>query len=818
MIKVMATLGCAALLGGVSLGMQNAAAEPDTLGGVDVTSFRMDYGASVRIKDTEVLTDNGIRFAATISDTAHDALEKLEKTEGVTVDYGMVIVPYDYIESGKVVLSLATENNANGLFNGKFCFEDTTTGEHTGCNKTHLAAVTYEEVVDDDATDGVHNLRGSLINVKQNNLTRRFTGVGYIAYTHGTTTEYALAGYAYDYETTENANILNNTRSMTYVAQAAIKDNKLDATKLGMLEENYVAPFANNEYAYTVNHYLPNKNGNGYEKISEKLYGKLNTPVSAANIAKSSVTDKAKYKDYATYGFTKDSNTSDIVFANGATELNCYYEARDIVLFDAANETDFNNLKTANTNFTITNNESVGDETGVIKIVSGTNTGNLMMGFQMDKLEAANSANWDYLTVRMYVIAELKEDATEKEQTTFAKISSLSMCSWNLPLGTINLNEWTDFVIPKAFFNNPKSYVINSNSGSILTKEKFDEKFTNCYGVDNMSLGGHNHTFFYTNTYSSLNSVSSAQITYYIDSITWGVDITAPVVTANAKIISDAETYEYKPVIAVKDDIVPNTSLWSATYGPAYEYVMYSVDGSERTEMTASDTGSYMLEKGKNYVLAITATDSGASDLAGNIAYKEYSISMSAVADGLSFDSDAELSYLNLVENGVMPTMEWKENVTLGTETKKGIVQYNTAGRSDGTYGGYLYLNFSDEQIENILSAFYTDSTKTTVNTNFKLVLDMAVNIQNITASKDVWLVSKTYGGMTSLKNDTWSKVELTADMLTSGGGWVSEDAIKNILKGSAYSYMLFYLNGKTIGKSAGPITYYIDNITWSAE
>lgn len=812
MIKVMATLGCTALLGGVGLGMQNAAAEPDTLGGVDVTSFRMDYGASVRIKDTEVLTDNGIRFAATISDEAHDALEALKKTEDgkdISVDYGMVIVPYDYIESGKVVLSLATENNENGLFNGKFCFEDTTTGEHTGCEKTHLAAVTYEEVVDDDATDGVHNLRGSLINVKQNNLTRRFTGVGYIAYTYGETTEYALAGYAYDYGTTENANILNNTRSMTYVAQAAIKDNKLDATKLGMLEKNYVAPFADNEYAYTVNHYLPNENGVGYQNvITETLYGKLNTPVSAANIAKSSVADKAKYKDYATYGFTKDSNTSDIVFANGATELNCYYEARDTVLFNGSSEADRESLTkayekvsaaaiSAEAEYTDANGEKRENLTKIVLTAENEKygAGYLKLALQDEKLELANSANWDYLTVSMCM-------------TTTRTVSAVNMFSKNVNLGEVTVNKWMDFVISKSFLNNTKSYLEPSER---LSKEDLDAELLYSYAESNQALQNQNHNFFYTNTFTQTGE--NENVTYYIEKIEWGVDVTAPVITMPTL----AKAYEgtYTPAITVTDDIIPNTAWSTNVFGPNYVSTVYAVDGDTRTEVATQTPGSWELSKG-NYVLTVTANDGTATDVTGNVsATEEFAFEViekpvRAPGEMTKFDSELELDYAKAVnEQGVVPTISWESEY----KDRTGVLVYASQTANNANYGGYFYLNFDAETINKIWTA-YNDAT-----TEFSLTLTMYVEISTTSGDYETNGVSL-YGGKaysyaktgTKYEKDTWNDFTFNEQQLADIFGLNTSSSFQSKLSGSTY---LFYLGYPTLAKNA-TVTYYVDSITYS--
>ena len=94
LIKVLATLGVSALIAGAGATTlsANATSSKTIAGGQDVSSFQMVYGASVRSGEN---VENGIRFSATISDAQYNALEKLEETSGVSVNYGVLIVPAD---------------------------------------------------------------------------------------------------------------------------------------------------------------------------------------------------------------------------------------------------------------------------------------------------------------------------------------------------------------------------------------------------------------------------------------------------------------------------------------------------------------------------------------------------------------------------------------------------------------------------------------------------------------------------------------------------------------------------------------------------
>ena len=151
LVKVLAALMVSAAATGAGVASVTASAQTKSLGGVDVSSFRMEYGASVRFNADD--GKNGIRFKATLSDTAYAALEKLEETDGTFVNYGVIIVPADLYSASDL-----TVENIFGT--SKYCLEDS---KECSCAKTHLASVKYEALADDKATDGVKNLRGSWI-------------------------------------------------------------------------------------------------------------------------------------------------------------------------------------------------------------------------------------------------------------------------------------------------------------------------------------------------------------------------------------------------------------------------------------------------------------------------------------------------------------------------------------------------------------------------------------------------------------------------------------------------------------------------------
>lgn len=799
LVKVLTALMVGAMATGAGVANLSASAENKTLGGVDISSFRMEYGASVRFNAPD--GKNGIRFKATMTDMAYSDLEALEETEGTKVNYGVIIVPADLYSADKLTVE-------NIFGSGKYCLENT---EECSCEKTHLATVKYEELGDSDAGDGLKNLWGSLTDILSSNLTREFTGIGYIEYVTTTGTNYAMAEYAFDENGEGEATIKNTTRSMTYVAQKAIVKGE---DKNDTIYNSYVSSLTNKEFKYTVNHYLPDENGNYGDPVSETTYGYLNSTVTAVNIAKSSLEDKADYAEYATYGVATNSKSSDLVYANGKTVLNNYYVARNTVLFDGSSASDLADLKVAydksmeagnmKAAAVLSQGESYTDANGVSKsnltklVLDGEQetygAGYVKFAVADEKVALANSANWDYLTVTMCI------------ETNVAQ-TSLNMYSKNAFLGSVAVNEWVDFVIPKSALNTKKSY-LGTDFG---TKDLVDTAFANQYAVSKQdNQKNFTHNLFYTNTVK--NTQAGTYVNYYIEKITWGVDVKAPEISgSNAKIFTEDETVNYIPSVVVSDDYngAPNTI-----------YEMYSVNGVDnRTLMEATD-GSYTLTKTNEYLLVVKANDACVSDISGNITIKEYPVRIVSVADGLTFESDAENTYLKNGGSawaGVTSTVgEWNDSVTFGANTAKGVLSYHADCSETKRYGGYLHLGFSQDQIADILSKFYLADG--TVNPDFKLVFDMAVSLECLSDGATVYLVNKNTAGSSNgpvaqLTNNVWTTVEIPSSKLVNEG-WTSTANITKILNGTS---SLWYIQNETIPvNNAGALTYYFDSISWT--
>lgn len=798
LIKVLATLGVSALVAGAGVSTLSAGATAEkTVAGKGVDSFQMVYGASVRCGDG---VENGIRFSATISDDEYKALEKLEETSGVSVNYGVLIVPAD-------MFAEADLTEANIFQNANYCLENC----ESGCSKTHLATVEYATLADDSATDEVMNLRGSLIRIKEDNINREFVGLAYIEYekeNDPTQNEYEFANYALPVDENNNPiaegvrELANTTRSMTYVAQRAIVKNEVDATTAQTLASDYIAPLANYDFKYYVNHHLDSDT-----VVTETLYGKLNSEVTAQHIAK---TNPTEYSHYATYGASADSNTSDIVYANGRTVLNYYYAEQ--TLFSSADTADVANLVKANSLTEATMGKPDGspsDMNDVVKFTANNNYGNFNLSFDESKIDSANSAHWDYLVVRMYATATMTNPTD-----AFNAITSIDMFSWNTKLDTIQLNTWVDMIISRKHLNNPNSQVINTKDGAVLSQTAFENEFK----ADYINTRATANKFFWTNTYGS---ISGATITYYIDKITYGVDVKAPEIdTENISKVYAEGTFT--PDITVTDDIIKTTTYSTTTIAPAYSIELFSLDNQDvRTPVSAGNDGSYVLEKG-NYVMLITANDGNATDVIGNVATKEVEFEVVDTYYVTSFDNATDINYaLDKVTNDVDPTISYATEHGEGENKKEGILVYQSTTKPSNTYGGYLFLNFSDEMITAILNAYNDTSV------DFTFTLSMWVEVQDLATGAwgyDTYGVDL-YGKKYSYANTNdmyyagqWQDFTFTRSEMQTVFGWeetASKTETTMFYKTLTGATQLFCLQSHTCGKDAS-ITYYIDSISFS--
>ena len=200
-----------------------AEAEDETSSSVPL---QMVEGASVRIAEGEKGL-SGIRWKVTMPTAEYDALEKDEAYTDVS--YGILIAPYDYHEQNPL-----TAASVFGCGGEKTYTWEGDEGADEESGYTPIINLETETLFTSDKDPGNVHFYGSVVDVKPDNFTRKFIGVGYIAYI-GTDGEVSY-GFA-----AEN----DNARSAAYVAQKAIDDeteNKPTDTQKAWLQELYIDP------------------------------------------------------------------------------------------------------------------------------------------------------------------------------------------------------------------------------------------------------------------------------------------------------------------------------------------------------------------------------------------------------------------------------------------------------------------------------------------------------------------------------------------------------------------------------------------------
>lgn len=158
-------LGCLTALlstaGVASVNAVNANATTD----VTPTSFALENAASIR-----TATPYGIRFMANIS---ADDYNKLTKTQGSSVEFGMLICPSDYITADNPLDMDETTGTMTEYIDGAGVVTNT-------YQKKKVESLA--EVRDKENNLVGYNYSGSLTGIHENNLSRPFTAVGYIEY------------------------------------------------------------------------------------------------------------------------------------------------------------------------------------------------------------------------------------------------------------------------------------------------------------------------------------------------------------------------------------------------------------------------------------------------------------------------------------------------------------------------------------------------------------------------------------------------------------------------------------------------------------
>ncbi len=165
---VLASCLCAfALTGGLIAGATGSADAE-----VSTETFSMVEGASIRVSTDQTNPQNGIRFTAEISKAEFDSWK-----EGKTVEAGTFVMPYSYWANGAI-----NEYNCFDPDEAKYWWEGN--GTEKGDKKTiiHIpASVTSEAKVSRTGSgEMVYQVNGSVVNIKDANLARKYIGVSYL--------------------------------------------------------------------------------------------------------------------------------------------------------------------------------------------------------------------------------------------------------------------------------------------------------------------------------------------------------------------------------------------------------------------------------------------------------------------------------------------------------------------------------------------------------------------------------------------------------------------------------------------------------------
>lgn len=173
----------------------------------ETADFVMENGASIRTTDT-----GGLRFSAFLTKSKYDEVINKNAT------FGMLIAPKSYVSKYGDLATVFDENS-------NYTVSDSET------NKVRVMNITYSNlVVDENKDPDKYIINGSILNIKDENITRSFVARAYYSYSMDESTRYEFAAYY-------NNDINSNTRSAYDVAQKAYA-NVDDETK----------KFLNNKY------------------------------------------------------------------------------------------------------------------------------------------------------------------------------------------------------------------------------------------------------------------------------------------------------------------------------------------------------------------------------------------------------------------------------------------------------------------------------------------------------------------------------------------------------------------------------------------
>ena len=228
------------------------------------TGLFIEEGAAVRVKSTSTET-NGLRYTIGMSKSLYDTY--MAEGSGIEdIVFGILIAPATdaYVLNQATVFGLGGEQlydwaekdqNGNWVYTG---------------NKTRIINFETKKLfkVAGKPSDAYY-YQGSVVNIKDSNLTSEFRGVGYVLYTIG--------GTRYCEMLTNDTHV----RSIAYVAQKAIDDGNQNST---WLKQNYIDKATKRTWTYTTENYIEQANGSFVKDSTlETATGELGTTVYATN-------------------------------------------------------------------------------------------------------------------------------------------------------------------------------------------------------------------------------------------------------------------------------------------------------------------------------------------------------------------------------------------------------------------------------------------------------------------------------------------------------------------------------------------------------
>ena len=250
--KIIVLLALASIAAGAGAATSFSAFAEDAASetSLENVTLTMQRGASVRIPtatadETVFNAQAGLRYEIQMSKADYEAVTA---SENGNVRFGVLIAPESYHKDH----ALNVESNLTGetaVYNwAEPSVEDPSKWSYTPEEgKTQIVNLytTAMAVSSDDAD--MYLWRASLVDVLQENITRKFIGIGYM---------YDVEAEKY-YFAEEN----DNARSMSYVAQMHMQTISAETEMYKNLNKLYVAPYVGNETSYTVNHVKIDTNG-----------------------------------------------------------------------------------------------------------------------------------------------------------------------------------------------------------------------------------------------------------------------------------------------------------------------------------------------------------------------------------------------------------------------------------------------------------------------------------------------------------------------------------------------------------------------------